>query len=214
MTDKPPILSVENLAYQYADGEVLSFPDFTCMEGEEMLISGNSGHGKTTLIYLIAGLLKIQSGTILLADQSLGSFSLKQLDVFRGKHVGLVFQSAQFISALNVIENVIAGQYFGAHKVDAKKAQGLLESLGIGQLASKSPKYLSGGERQRLSIARAMASSPDILIADEPTSSLDDENAEVVYDLLHQEAHRSGTALIVVSHDHRLKVKFEKQIAL
>lgn len=214
MSEMKSILSVRNLSYQYPGQETIGFPDFECEKGGKLLISGNSGHGKTTLIYLIAGLLKIQQGQIELAGTELSSLSQKQLDAFRGRHVGLVFQSAQFIGALNVLDNVLAGQYFGAKKVETGYAQSLLDDLGIGSLASKSPKHLSGGERQRLSIARALASNPDVLIADEPTSSLDDENTQIVYDLLQAETKKLGTSLIVVSHDQRLKSKFENQIDL
>lgn len=214
MSTLSTLLSVNNLTYQYEDESVISFPDFTCSTKDEMLISGNSGTGKTTLIYLICGLLKMQKGEINFLGESIGDMSSKKMDDFRGKHIGLVFQSARFIASLDVLDNVLAGQYFGQGNVDNEKAMETLESLGISALAKKKPQQLSGGERQRLSIARAVAGSPDLVIADEPTSSLDDENAEAVYELLNTEAKKHNSALIIVTHDDRLKRKISNQVRL
>lgn len=214
MDSQSTLLSVKKLTHQYEDDSVISFPDFSCNTQDELLISGNSGTGKTTLIYLICGLLKMQKGEINFLGESIGALSSKKMDRFRGEHIGLVFQSARFISSLNVLDNVLAGQYFGQGKVNTEKAMETLESLGISYLAKKKPQLLSGGERQRLSIARAVAGSPDLVIADEPTSSLDDENAEAVYELLHSEAKKHNSALIIVTHDDRLKRKISNQVRL
>ncbi|MEM8896283.1 MAG: ABC transporter ATP-binding protein, partial [Bacteroidota bacterium] len=209
-----PILKTNSLSFSYTGSEVLSFPDFSISKGEHSLISGNSGTGKTTLLHLMGGLLSISEGDVWVAGTSLSSLSKKALDSFRGKNIGFVFQQAAFIRSLNVVENVESAQYFGKGKVDRERAIGLLEKLGIEKYRNKKTNELSGGERQRLSIARALSVSPEILLADEPTSSLDDSNARKVYELLVSEADANGATLIVVTHDNRLKTEFKNCIEL
>lgn len=208
------ILSVKDLHYSYQNGSEIRFPDFSVKSEEDLLIIGSSGTGKTTLLHLLSGLLKIQKGSVMIGDGNLANLNQGQLDDFRGKNIGLVFQQPKFISSINVLENIKAAQFFGFGKVDATNALNLLNELGIGDKAKKSTNELSGGERQRLAIARALAAKPKLVLADEPTSSLDDDNAELVYELLHREALKNGATLIVVSHDQRLKSKFEKMVAL
>jgi len=192
----------------------MSFPEFSCARGGHLLITGNSGKGKTTLLHLLSGLLKVQEGSVEIAGKNLKNFSRAELDRFRGKHIGLVFQQPRFISSLSVIDNILAAQYFGMGKSERKAAFELLKSLGIESKAGNATGELSGGERQRLAIARALASKPAIVMADEPTSSLDDENAERVYSLLSHESAEYNAALVVVSHDSRLKAKFENKVSL
>ncbi len=208
------VLSVRNLSYSYDNGKVISFPDFEVLENDRLLITGNSGTGKTTLLHLLSGLLMIQKGEIVISGSELKSLSQKKLDKFRGRNIGLVFQQPKFIGALSVIENVLTAQYFGSGSVDSKRALSLLAKLGIEEKAHKQTRHLSGGERQRLAIARALAAKPKILLADEPTSSLDDVNADIVYNLLAEESKENDANLIVVSHDQRLKANFENTVNL
>ena len=214
LKDDIAILSVNNLKYSYPNGSLIRFPDFTVKNQQDVLITGNSGSGKTTLLHLLSGLLKIQHGEITIGSSNLSSLNQRELDSFHGKNIGLVFQQPKFISSINVLANIKAAQFFGTGKVDKSTALTLLDELGIASKAQKSTHQLSGGERQRLAIARALATKPKIVLADEPTSSLDDKNAEAVYELLHQEALKNGATLMVVSHDQRLKSKFENIIAL
>lgn len=193
---------------------MISFPDFEVLNNERLLITGNSGTGKTTLLHLLSGLLRVQKGEIAIAGSRLGNMSQQKLDKFRGENIGLVFQQPKFIRALSVIENVLTAQYFGNGKVDSERALFLLSKLGIESMANKQTRHLSGGERQRLAIARALAAKPKILLADEPTSSLDDMNAEAVYNLLATESEENGASLIVVSHDQRLKGHFKNRVEL
>ncbi len=208
------LVDVANLSHRFDGEEPIQFPNFTCFQGEHMMISGLSGSGKSTLLYLIAGMLKIQQGRIEVLGQEIGEFSRKKMDQFRGENIGIVFQKARFISSLSVLENVISGQYFAGKSISTESAETLLESLGLVKLKSKNPRDLSGGERQRLSVARALASQPKILLADEPTSSLDDENAEKVYNLLVNEANAHGATLILVSHDQRIRHHFQNVVAI
>lgn len=183
-------------------------------KGKHLLISGRSGVGKTTLLHLLGGLTSVQSGRIWIEEQEMSSMSKSKRDAFRGKHIGFVFQQASFIQSLNVLDNVLASQYFGAKKVNHDFALSLLSELGIAGYAKKKTNELSGGERQRLAIARALSTSPDVVLADEPTSSLDDVNAMKVLDLLVSEAEQNGATLVIVTHDNRLKSKFENQVEL
>ncbi|HKK38619.1 MAG TPA: ATP-binding cassette domain-containing protein [Cryomorphaceae bacterium] len=183
-------------------------------KGKHLLISGRSGVGKTTLLHLLGGLTSVQSGRIWIEEQEMSSMSKSKRDAFRGKHIGFVFQQASFIQSLNVLDNVLASQYFGAKKVNRDFALSLLAELGIAGYAKKKTNELSGGERQRLAIARALSTSPDVVLADEPTSSLDDANAMKVLDLLVSEAEQNGATLVIVTHDNRLKSKFENQVEL
>lgn len=214
MSNSNSILSVNDLSYTYKNGSEIRFPDFNLNKGSDLLIIGNSGSGKTTLLHLLSGLLKIQKGSVNVGDVNLANLNQGQLDNFRGKNIGLIFQQPKFISSISVLENIKAAQFFGTGNVDVREASNLLTELGIGDKAKKSTNELSGGERQRLAIARALAAKPTLVLADEPTSSLDDVNAELVYELLRNEAIKNSATLIVVSHDQRLKSKFENIVAL
>lgn len=202
------------MRYSYTGQAELQFPDISCMRGNHLLLTGNSGVGKTTLLHLLSGLLHVQQGEVIIDGIRLGDLNQKKLDRFRGSHVGLVFQQPRFVSALSVVDNILAAQFFGTGTSSRPKAVTLLEELGIADKADKMTNYLSGGERQRLAIARALAAGPPLVFADEPTSSLDDANAEMVYELLVKEAALNAATLVVVSHDQRLKSRFQNQIAL
>jgi len=208
------VLRTSELAYRYDSGQELSFPNLKSKKGQHLLITGKSGVGKTTLLHLLGGLSSVQSGQIWIREQEMSSMSKSQKDAFRGKHIGFIFQQASFIQSLNVLENVLASQYFGAKQVSATFAMGLLSELGIDQYAKKRTNELSGGERQRLAIARALSTKPDLVLADEPTSSLDDVNALKVLDLLVSEAEKNNATLVIVTHDNRLKSKFENHVEL
>ncbi len=212
--NKSSILQTRNLGYTYPGQAAIHFPDLDCPDGETLLITGNSGTGKTTLLHLLCGLLKTKQGEVILKGQNLADLSQRDLDRFRGKHIGLVFQQPRFIAALNVMDNVLAAQYFGTGRNDNKFAEALLEELDIARYKRKDTGQLSGGERQRLAIACALSTKPAVVMADEPTSSLDDANAEVVYALIRKECEANGAALLVVSHDQRLKEKFDKRVTL
>jgi ABC-type lipoprotein export system ATPase subunit len=214
MGEKRIVLRTSQLSHRYSSEEKLSFPDLACTKGQHLLISGKSGVGKTTLLHLLGGLSSIQSGKIWIEEQEMSAMSKSERDAFRGKHIGFIFQQASFIQALNVLDNVLASQYFGAKKVDVDFAMRLLAELGIERFAKRKTNELSGGERQRLAIARALSTSPDLVLADEPTSSLDDENALKVLHLLVSEAEKNDATLVIVTHDNRLKSKFENQVEL
>ena len=208
------MLKSESLSFQYTDGPSFSFPDIECGQGEHLLLLGESGKGKTTLLHLLAGMLRPTKGSVSVANTDIVSLGSKQLDQFRGKHIGIIFQAAHFVQSLSVEDNLILPQYFSGNKVDKAKARAILDRLNIGDKAKSKPKDLSIGEQQRAAIARALVNDPDILLADEPTSALDDKNAEEVIQLLEEQSSLSKAALIIVTHDQRLKDRFQKQVTL
>jgi putative ABC transport system ATP-binding protein len=197
------LLEASLLQYAHPGQGVISFPDLKVDAGEALLILGKSGSGKTTLLNLLAGLLSPAKGEVTLDGVKLSSLSGQKLDLFRGKNIGIVFQKPHLIAALPVRQNLELAHYFS--KKEGLQLDRLLDELGISHKAKSSVLTLSEGEAQRVSIARALATSPKLILADEPTSSLDDENTEKVIQLLKQQAAKIGAALVIVTHDQRVK---------
>ena len=197
------LLQSNSLRYAHPGQGVISFPEVKLDAGEALLVLGKSGSGKTTLLNLLAGLLEPHSGQVELDGVRLSSLSGQALDLFRGKNIGIVFQKPRLIAALNVRQNLELAHFFGKKK--GQDIMQLLSELGIAAKANSSVLTLSEGEAQRVSIARALANSPKLILADEPTSSLDDENTEKVIQLLKSQAAKIGAALVIVTHDQRVK---------
>ncbi|TRW26372.1 ABC transporter ATP-binding protein [Flavobacterium zepuense] len=208
------MISTQNIRFAYGKGAQFNFPDIAVQSGESLLITGGSGKGKTTLLHLFGGLLRPQSGQVLIEGTGLASLSEKKLDRFRGTNIGLVLQQAYFVSSLNVLENVVLASWLATGKQANDKARQLLQELDLTDHLYKLPSQLSIGQQQRVSIARALINQPKLLLADEPTSSLDDDNAFRVADMLAHLAKQYGSALIIVTHDQRLKDRFPNQISL
>lgn len=208
------MIQISQLQYSYPNQKSIQFPDFNCQASQVMLVTGNSGVGKTTLLHLLSGLLTPEQGKIQIDDVDITQFTAKQMDVFRGQHIGVVLQQNHFIEAFTVLENVEMASYVAIGQKQKEKAKSLLLHLGLEAQLHKYPNQLSVGQQQRLSIARALINNPKVILADEPTSSLDDANAMLVADLLEQLAQEYQTALIVVTHDSRLKQRFNHQIQL
>ena len=208
------MISTKNLLFSYTKDQDFIFPDLYCEAGSTLLITGDSGKGKTTYLHLLAGLLQPKSGEIIIDNTDLVSLSEKKTDRYRGKNIGVVFQKSYFIAALTVLENLQMASWLATGKKHTKRAKRLLEQLGIENQASKLPSQLSIGQQQRVSIARALMNEPKVLLADEPTSSLDDKNAEKVIDLLTSLSKEYKAALLIVTHDSRIKEKFINKITL
>lgn len=206
------MLSAKNIEFFYKQAERLDIPDITLDVGEELLILGKSGCGKTTLLHILAGLLKPISGEVRIADTSIYKLSGAKLDKFRGKNIGIIFQKPHILAPLTVSENLDLANFFVNEK--RNRIDSLLQELGIYGKRHAKVNTLSEGEAQRVSIARALANSPKLILADEPTASLDDENAEVVIKLLQQQAHKFEAALIIVTHDQRVKRHVSKHILM
>lgn len=192
-----------NLEFSHPGQKTLLFPDISLASGESLLVLGKSGSGKTTLLNLLAGLLKPKAGEVVLANKDFSRMNGQKMDLFRGKEIGIVFQKPHLLAALNVKENIQMAHFFSKKK--GQDIGQLLAELGLSEKARSSVLTLSEGEAQRVSIARALANSPKLILADEPTSSLDDENTEKVISLLKTQAAKIGAALIIVTHDQRVK---------
>jgi putative ABC transport system ATP-binding protein len=204
------LLHTSNLKFTHPGQPTLSFPDIKLDSKEAIVVLGQSGSGKTTLLNLLAGLMKPQSGEVLLDGTDLSTFSSQQMDQFRGGEIGIVFQKPHLISAISVLENLELANYFSKKK--GQNLMTLLTELGIAQKANASVLTLSEGEAQRVSIARALVNNPKLILADEPTSSLDDEHASAVVELLKSQAEKIGAGLVIVTHDQRVKAHFSKFI--
>ena len=207
------MINTKGLNFKYNDQASFSFPDINLAKDENLLIIGSSGIGKTTLLHLLAGLLESNSGSINLYGQDISKLTQHQIDKFRGQNIGIVFQKPHFVNSLTVKENLQLAQYLG-NKKDQNRIVDILSSLDILDKENKKPKKLSQGEKQRASIAMAIANSPKLILADEPTSSLDDENCDRVINLLKKQASEFKAQLIVITHDNRLKKHFKKSIKL
>ncbi|RME91755.1 MAG: ABC transporter ATP-binding protein [Bacteroidetes bacterium] len=208
------MLQTRNLSFAYAGGALLRFPDLDCAAGEQWLLLGSSGSGKTTMLHLLAGLRKPKQGEVRIGKTVLTKLTGKALDQFRGQRIGLVFQQPHFLRALTVGENLALARQMAGLPADPAAIRQKLERLNIGSKLHAYPHELSVGERQRAAVARALINEPSILLADEPTSALDDENATQVIALLREQATQAGATLLIVTHDTRLKTVFDQQIEL
>ncbi len=208
------MLRTTGLQYSYDGRHTLSFPDINCKAGEHWLLLGQSGSGKTTLLHLLGGLLRPRAGRIEVADTDMSALPASRLDRFRGRRIGIVFQTAHFVNALTVEENLLLAQQLAGLKPSRSRIDELLEHLNLGHKLKAKPSRLSIGEQQRAAIARAIVNQPDIILADEPTSALDGHNCDNVIRLLEGQARAVGATLLVVTHDQRLKERFSNQIVL
>jgi putative ABC transport system ATP-binding protein len=201
-------LVVKSLSYQYPAGRSLIFDDFTCKSGESMVLLGHSGTGKTTLLHILAGLLSPAHGEIMYGETSLVTMSSAKKDDFRGKNIGMVFQKHFFIHGLSLKDNLLAACRLSGNKGNYTFIHDLMEQLGIIHLQHKRPDQISEGEQQRFSIARALANEPLWILADEPTSSLDDVNCESFVKLIKLSITARPVSWIIATHDNRLKKHF------
>ena len=208
------MLSINTLTAGYDGKAVVDIPSLTLAAGEHCLILGKSGSGKTTLLYAIAGLLKPLSGTITVNGTDIVAKSGTGLDAFRGKTIGIIYQTLHMVPALSVLDNLLLAQYAAGIAQDVAKAKTLLATLGISDHGHKKPAMLSQGQLQRVAIARAAINSPKLIIGDEPTSALDDASCDAVMHLLLETATSSGASLVIATHDARIKKYFAKTLTL
>lgn len=202
------MIVIKSIIHDYKGGLQLSFKDWQISDGEQWLLLGESGSGKTTLLHILTGILKPKQGEVQINNTSIYQLSSKKLDQFRGRNIGIVFQRPHLIKSLTIGENLALAQSFAQLPEDQQRINEVLESLDIVHKKNAYPSELSQGQLQRVSIARAVINKPALLIADEPTSSLDDKNAEAVLQLLMQQSGLNQATLVVATHDKRVKDAF------
>ena len=209
------MLSTAGLRYRYPNsGAEMVFPDLTLARGRELLLLGASGTGKTTLLHLVAGMRTPTRGSVTLAGQPFSALGTAERDRSRGRNMGIVFQTAHFVRSLTVRENLALARALAGCEPDDGVVVGLLSDLGLGHKVDARVDALSVGEQQRVSIARAVVHGPGLILADEPTSALDDANTDAVLELLRTQAERTGAALLIVTHDQRLKDRMADRVEL
>lgn len=211
-------IKVSNLSHTVTantgDLTILKGINIEIKEGESVAIVGSSGSGKSTLLGLLAGLDVNTSGDIMLYDQPFSSLDEELRALIRGQYVGFIFQSFHLLPSLQAIENVMLPAELKGDKNARKKAEVLLEKVGLSHRLTHYPNQLSGGEQQRVAIARAFASSPKILFADEPTGNLDEGNGKIIIKQLFDLNQSQGTTLVMVTHDNELAKQCDRQLVM
>lgn len=208
------MITTRGLSYRYPTGLEIRFPDLTITKGDKFLLLGESGSGKTTLLHLVGGLIRNYTGSVTVNDTEIQTLRGGNLDRFRGRHIGFIFQRHHLVDAFSVLDNLLVVNYLAGVPLQKSYALELLEELGIAEKAYANVKMLSQGQAQRVAIARALMNKPALVLADEPTSALDNKSSIRVTDLLIQAAERHGATLFIATHDHRLKSEFSKQVTL
>ncbi|WP_342087954.1 ABC transporter ATP-binding protein [Dyadobacter sp. OTU695] len=208
------MLQTTSLTKTFANGATLRFPDWNVGSGEQWLLLGESGSGKTTLLHILGGLLRPSQGRVVLDMKDLYALSAQQLDRFRGRRIGIVFQQPHLIRSMTVEENLVLAQRFAGFGKDVLRIREVLNALDMDHKRGSYPQQLSQGQAQRVGIARALVNRPALLLADEPTSSLDNRNADAVIRLLSGLAASEGATLIISTHDDRVKEAFFKDFII
>jgi putative ABC transport system ATP-binding protein len=209
------MIRVERLRFGYRDGDdVLRLDEFALEANSNILVVGPSGCGKTTLLHLIAGLLQPRSGRVIVDGQDLADLSPSARDRFRGQHIGIVLQQFHLLPTLTAMQNLLVAQTIAGLPANRAAAHSMLNALGVDERVDAYPHELSIGQQQRVAIARALVNHPKLLLADEPTSNLDDEACASVAELLLGTARKQGVSLLVATHDTRLKSRIARQLAL
>lgn len=200
-------LTVDSVGLSYGSTSVLDNLSFTLDAGEHALLLGPSGSGKSSLLNIICGLQTPDCGTVTLGSEAVS-------DTVRKAHMGVVFQTLRLVSALSVKGNLLLAQKLSSGSQDGARVDAILEQLGIAHRTDARPHELSQGEAQRAAIARALVTSPGVLIADEPTSALDKDNTANVAKMLIEAAKEAGASLLIATHDDRLTAHFGRTLKL
>jgi putative ABC transport system ATP-binding protein len=198
------VIRSRELAYRYRNGPTLAFPDVDLPQGTVLLLSGPSGCGKSTWLALAAGLVAPTSGTLTVADQPLGALKNIAVDAWRARAIGFLPQKLHLSAALDVQQNLAIAQWASGQREDPARIEAALRALGVQELARRKPAQLSGGQAQRVALARAVLLQPRVILADEPTASLDDEAAADAVSLLLDTARLHGATLVIATHDARV----------
>lgn len=184
---------------------------FSLEKGEHVALTGPSGSGKSTLLHLVSGVLRPDSGSIQMEETELTSLKEQQLDAYRARHIGYVFQTFHLLEGLTVLENVETAITFAGGE-DYSRAKTVLTEMGLGERLDFFPAQLSVGQCQRVAVARAIVNQPLLVLADEPTANLDKPRSEAVLQMLRESCRKSGAALLVVSHDDQAVEAFDRVV--
>lgn len=198
------MIRTHQLSYCYAGGPTLVFPDVDLPQGALLLLSGPSGCGKSTWLALAAALMAPSSGQLTVADQSLDALKNVAADAWRARSIGFLPQRMQLSPALSVQQNLALAQWASGQAEDLQRIESALRALGVQALALRKPAQLSGGQAQRVALARAVLLEPRVILADEPTASLDDEAAADAVGLLLATARQHTATLVIATHDARV----------
>jgi putative ABC transport system ATP-binding protein len=208
------VIFVEALRHRYGGSTVLALDAWRAGKGEHCLVLGASGSGKTTLLGVLAGLLRPSAGRVEVAGEDLTRLSGPALDRFRGRHIGFVPQKLHLIASLDVEGNLALAQYMAGVAQDRARVREVLAAVGLADRLQARPAQLSHGQAQRVAVARAVVNRPQVILADEPTSNLDDGHCAATLDLLESQATACGATLVIATHDQRAKSRVAARLEL
>ena len=208
------MFAVRDLQHAYNGTVVLRIPEWHAEQGEHWLVLGPSGSGKSTLLHILAGLLRPKSGEVVVGGQRLDALKPGEADRFRGRHIGIVLQQLHLVATLTVEKNVLLAQYLSGAGQDRKRVAEVLASLDLADKGRAYPHELSHGQAQRVAVARAVVNKPALLVADEPTSNLDDGRCMQALELLESQARACNATLVIATHDRRITERVPKQLSL
>lgn len=209
------MLQLRNVKKSYAEPDggalpILDIPSFEVANGEQMVLVGRSGCGKTTLLHTIAGITRADSGEIAIDGIDIAKLSEAGVDKVRAAKIGYVFQTFNLLPGFTALENVMLGMTFARGRKDFGRAWHLLERVGLSHRATHKPAALSVGEQQRVAVARALANRPSLLLADEPTANIDPRNQQKIVDLIRETSREEGVSLVIVTHSLEVAGQFER----
>ncbi len=199
--------------YREPDGTplpILNIPRFQMLPGEQVVLMGRSGSGKSTLLHIIAGIARPDAGKVIVDGTDITALSEAARDLFRARKIGYVFQTFNLLQGFSALENVLLGMSFGGQRADRDRAAELLRRVGLGERMHHLPSALSVGEQQRVAVARALANRPRLLLADEPTASVDTHHQQQIIELLQNTCRDEKVALLLVTHSPEVAEQFQR----
>lgn len=209
------MLHLEKLKKSYVEPDggrlpILDIPDFRVGAGEQLALMGRSGCGKTTLLHIIAGISRPDSGLVRVNGVDISKLPEHGRDLFRANTIGYIFQTFNLLPGFSALENVLLGMSFSGGRADEGRARKLLDHVGLSRRLTHKPAQLSVGEQQRVAVARAMANRPKLLLADEPTANVDTGHQQQIIDLIRQQSTEENVALILVTHTPEVSEQFTR----
>jgi putative ABC transport system ATP-binding protein len=209
------MLHLRNVKKSYLEPDggqlpILDIPEFRVESGEQMVLVGRSGGGKTTLLHVIAGITRADSGQILIDGIDIAPLQESTVDKIRADKIGYVFQTFNLLPGFTALENVLLGMRFARGRMDPPRARRLLDRVGLSHRLTHKPGALSVGEQQRVAVARALANKPSLLLADEPTANIDPRNQQKIIDLIRETCREEDVSLVMVTHSTEVAGQFQR----